>query len=121
MINLREWALPVYTIMMQMAAGSMLMLWLVYTQIVRRYDRATADRVSHNLVMIIFFTIAAAAIGSHYHLSRPFFSILAVSNFKTSWLSREIAFTIAFAVAVGALWLMQRYDIGAFRVRLDAM
>lgn len=117
MINLREWALPVYTIMMQMAAGGMLILWVIYTQIVR-HDRTTADRVSHNLVMFMLITISTAMIGSHFHLSRPYLSFLAVRNIKTSWLSREIAFTVAFAVQVSILWLLQRYKFGPFRLRL---
>src|SRR5690606_36707035 len=39
-------------------------------------------------------------------------------NFKTSWLSREIAFTIAFAFLTGVLWFMQRYKIGSLRLQL---
>ena len=118
MINLREWALPVYTIMMQMAAGSMLMLWLVYTVTLRRYGLVAADRITHNPLTIIFFTVLAAMVGSHYHLSRPYFSFLAVRNFESSWLSREVTFTIAFAGLAGSLWILQRYTLGTRRLRL---
>lgn len=118
MINLREWALPVYTIMMQLAAGSMLMLWLVYSVIVKRHGRTVADQMSKNLVSIIFITVLAAVVGSHYHLSRPYFSIFALRNFSHSWLSREIAFTIAFVILVGALWILQHYQIGPTSLRL---
>lgn len=118
MINLREWALPVYTIMMQMAAGSMLTLGVFYTLNVYQHGKRVADLLSRNLVMIIFITVAAAMVGSHYHLSRPYFSIFAVMNFKSSWLSREVAFTIAFAVLVGVLWLLQRYQSGGVRLCL---
>ena len=118
MINLREWALPVYTIMMQMAAGTMLMLLTVYTVTLRRYGRDVADQFSHNLVMIVFLTVVGAMIGSHYHLSRPYLSLFAVMNFKSSWLSREITFTVAFAVLVGVFWLSQRYHVGSVAARL---
>ena len=118
MINLREWALPVYTIMMQMAAGTMLMLWLVYIGVARRYGKLVADQLSHNLVMIVFVTVIAAMIGSHFHLSRPFLSVFAVMNLKSSWLSREVFFTIVFAALVGSLWLLQRLRIGPPRVYL---
>ncbi len=118
MINLREWALPVYTIMMQMAAGSMLMLWLIYNAMVRRWDRPTADRISHNLVLIIFITAFASVIGSHYHLSRPLFSILAFSSFGTSWLSREVTFTALFVFLIGAVWLLQYYKRGSLKLLL---
>ncbi|NLF78205.1 MAG: dimethyl sulfoxide reductase anchor subunit [Chloroflexi bacterium] len=118
MINLREWALPVYTIMMQVAAGGMLMLWVVYTLTARRHGKITADRLSQNLVMVIFITIMIAMIGSHFHLSRPLYSLLAVRNVKTSWLSREIVFTIAFAVLVGVLWLLQHRQAGSLKLHL---
>lgn len=118
MINVREWALPVYTIMMQMAAGSMFVLWIVYTYVARRYGQATADKLSQHLVMIVFITVLTATVGSHYHLSRPIVSLRALHNFHTSWLSREVAFTIAFAVLVGVLFVLQRCKLGTLRLRL---
>ncbi|MCA9330971.1 dimethyl sulfoxide reductase anchor subunit, partial [Candidatus Saccharibacteria bacterium] len=118
MINVREWALPVYTIMMQMAAGSMLVLWIVYTYVARRYDQATADKLSRHLVMIVLITVLTATVGSHYHLSRPIVSLRALHNFHTSWLSREVAFTIAFTIIVGVLFVLQRCKLGTLRLRL---
>ena len=118
MINLREWALPVYTIMMQMAAGGMLILWIVYSQAVRRHGEEIADRLIHNLVLIIFITVIAAIIGSHYHLSRPLLSIRSVMNFKTSWLSREVIFTIFFAMLIGVLLFLHSYQIGSITIHL---
>jgi anaerobic dimethyl sulfoxide reductase subunit C (anchor subunit) len=62
-------------------------------------------------VLILFFTIVMAMIGSHFHLSRPFMSFLALSNFRTSWLSREITFTLVFflltAALLSRLWLSE--------------
>lgn len=118
MINLREWALPVYTIMMQMAAGTMLVLWLVYTQTLRVYGRRIADKITRNLLIIILATVAVAMIGSHYHLSRPMFSIFAMMNFKSSWLSREVTFTIVFTALVGGLLLLQGLQRGTMRHRM---
>jgi len=69
------------------------------------------DRVTKNPILIIFSTIAVAMIGSHFHLSKPYFSFLAVLNFRTSWLSREIIFTILYFLSVGLLldlqWFMK--------------
>lgn len=118
MINLREWALPLYTIMMQMAAGTMLTVWTVYTLTARQYGQDIADRLSKNMVMIIFITVVTSMVGSHYHLSRPFHSIYAITNLGSSWLSREILFTILFAISVGILWLSQFAGLGGLRLRL---
>lgn len=118
MINLREWALPLYTIMMQMAAGTMLTLWTVYTLTARRHGQATAERLSRYLVTIIFVTVAVSMVGSHFHLSRPFYSFFALSNIGSSWLSREIMFTVLFAFSVGVLWLGQLTGLLGARARL---
>jgi anaerobic dimethyl sulfoxide reductase subunit C (anchor subunit) len=52
-------------------------------------------------------------IGAHFHLSRPYFSFLAILNFRTSWLSREIVFTILFFLTTGYLWYLQWFDRGS--------
>jgi anaerobic dimethyl sulfoxide reductase subunit C (anchor subunit) len=45
--------------------------------------------------------------GSHFHLSRPHLSFLAFLNFRTSWLSREIVFTVFFFLMTFFLWFTQ--------------
>ncbi len=106
-MNLREWALPVYTILIQMATGALATLWIIRAVGLSKYSHAEMDGLTQNPVIIIILTIFVAMIGSHFHLSRPYLSILAISNFKSSWLSREIVFTIIFAAFVGAVFLLQ--------------
>lgn len=95
-MNVREWALPVYTILMQLAVGSLLVLWLIRTFSARKFSYAEIDRISRRPMLVIVFTMLVAMFGSHFHLSRPLYSFLAILNFKTSWLSREIVFSVSF-------------------------
>lgn len=105
-MNLREWALPVYTILVQMSAGALLCLWLVRARLYSHYEAAEKDRVNKAPVLIILLTTIIGIFGAHYHLSKPFFSIFAVINFSHSWLSREIAFTIAFFLVLTLLTIL---------------
>lgn len=93
-MNVREWALPVYTILMQLAVGALLTLWGIRACNMKAYAPDELDRVFQKPILVVFMTIIVAMIGSHFHLSRPYLSFLAILNFHTSWLSREIVFTI---------------------------
>jgi anaerobic dimethyl sulfoxide reductase subunit C (anchor subunit) len=93
-MNLREWALPVYTILMQLAIGAFFALWMIRSIGRRKFGKDEMDQFISIPLILILFTVITAIIGSHFHLSRPFQSLSAVSNFRTSWLSREIALTI---------------------------
>jgi anaerobic dimethyl sulfoxide reductase subunit C (anchor subunit) len=105
-MNVREWALPVYTILMQLSVGTLLLLWIVRAIHISRFGEAAIGRVARIPLTIIFLTTSVAMVGSHFHLSKPFRSFLAVLNFRTSWLSREIVFTVLFFLAVGCLVLL---------------
>jgi len=87
-MNLREWALPLYTILMQLAVGTLLVLWILRFLYLKQFGESIMDRILRRPVMVMFFTILAAIIGSHLHLSNPLLSFLAVLNVKNSWLSR---------------------------------
>lgn len=102
-MNVREWALPVYTILMQLAVGSLLILWLIRRLSASKFSHQEIDHVIRNPVLVIAFTAGVAMLGAHFHLSRPFYSFLAVMNFKTSWLSREIIFTVLFFLTTTSL------------------
>ncbi|HWQ84371.1 MAG TPA: DmsC/YnfH family molybdoenzyme membrane anchor subunit, partial [Anaerolineales bacterium] len=93
-MNLREWALPIYTILMQLAVGTLLVLWLIRRFNLERVGGEAMVRILRRPVLVMFFTILIAIIGSHLHLSNPLLSFLAVLNIKYSWLSREIVFTV---------------------------
>lgn len=108
-MNVREWALPVYTILMQLAVGALLILWSIRTFIKSSLSSVEIDRVIRNPVLVISFTTAVAMLGAHFHLSKPFHSFLAIRNFQSSWLSREIVFTILFFLATSYLWFLTRY------------
>lgn len=111
-MNLREWALPVYNVLIQLAAGAIFVLWVVRALSVSKYGKEETERIINIPILIIFSTIVVAMIGSHFHLSKPFLSLLAVLNFRTSWLSREIIFTILFFLSTGCLWLLQWFVTG---------
>ncbi len=95
-MNVREWALPVYTILMQLAIGSLFILWLIRSFAVSKFSHKEIERIIQNPILVIVFTAVVAMGGAHFHLSRPFHSYLAVLNFKSSWLSREIVFSVLF-------------------------
>ncbi|MBE0409583.1 MAG: dimethyl sulfoxide reductase anchor subunit [Anaerolineales bacterium] len=102
-MNIREWTLPVYTILMQLATGAFLTLWVLRTALIKKYSQETLDRISRYPLLIIFITLLAAMLGSHLHLSQPYQSFLAVLNFPSSWLSREIVFNLLYFFSVAAL------------------
>jgi anaerobic dimethyl sulfoxide reductase subunit C (anchor subunit) len=97
-MNVREWALPVYTILMQLAVGALFVLWLIRSLAVSKFSHQEIEHIIRNPILVIAFTSVVAMGGAHFHLSRPFYSFLAVLNFKSSWLSREIAFSVLFFV-----------------------
>jgi anaerobic dimethyl sulfoxide reductase subunit C (anchor subunit) len=102
-MNVREWALPVYTILIQLAVGALFVLWLIRSLVNSKFSHQEIDRIIRNPMLVIAFTTAVAMAGAHFHLSKPFHSFLAVLNFKSSWLSREIVFTVLFFLTTMSL------------------
>jgi hypothetical protein len=102
-MNVREWALPVYTVLIQLSVGALFILWVIRARSGKSQDANDMDRIFRGPVLVILLTIILAMIGSHFHLSRPYLSFLAVLNFQSSWLSREIVFTILFFLSCGVL------------------
>jgi anaerobic dimethyl sulfoxide reductase subunit C (anchor subunit) len=116
-MNVREWALPVYTILIQMAVGMLLVLWSLRLFGSKKFGKDALDRVVRDPLLILNITILFGMIGAHFHLSRPYLSFLAVSNFRTSWLSREIVFTLFFFLCSVALWFLQWFRVGHWRLK----
>ncbi len=116
-MNLREWALPVYTILIQMATGALLALWLLRAVSAARLGLVGMNRIVLRPLTAIWLTILAGLVGSHLHLSRPFVSFLAMANLGSSWLSREVLFTTLFFLLVAALTVLEWLTPRHFRLK----
>ncbi|MGB9669191.1 MAG: dimethyl sulfoxide reductase anchor subunit family protein, partial [Anaerolineales bacterium] len=109
-MNVREWALPVYTILTQTATGTLFFLWLFRYWVLTKIERKEMEKIISIPLLIILIIAIFGMVGAHFHLSKPYLSFLAVSNFSHSWLSREIVFTVFFFLCLLTLFLLQQFS-----------
>lgn len=112
-----EWALIIYTILIQMAVGAFLILGAMHLLAVRKAGAEEADRLSDRALYAIGPVVVLGVIASMLHLGNPLNSYQVLSNIGTSWLSREIAMTILFSGLGAVFALLQWRKIGSFAVR----
>ncbi|MBI4787637.1 MAG: dimethylsulfoxide reductase subunit B [Chloroflexi bacterium] len=65
-----------------------------------------------NMAPVIALTMLLAMIASLFHLGTPANAWRAFANLRSSWLSREILFTVLFTGAVVILTALQSLDVG---------
>lgn len=116
-MNTREWALVTFTILAQMSVGAFLVLGVVHALARRAKGADEANRLSDRALLAIGPTLILGMAASLLHLGSPMNAYLAASNLGTSWLSREIASGVAFAL-LGAIFAFTQWrKIGSFSVR----
>jgi len=116
-MEVRELALITFTILTQMSVGAFLILGLVHFFVARKAGMEQADRMSDRALLAIGPVIVLAMLASLFHLGNPMNAPRAVTNLSTSWLSREILFTVLFVSLGGVFALMQWRKVASFTVR----
>lgn len=116
-MNTREWALIAFTILSQMTVGSFLVLGIVHFYAARKKGMAEADRMSDRALLALVPVLGLAMLASLFHLGNPLNAPRAVTNFATSWLSREILATVIFGVLAVLFTALQWFKVGPFSVR----
>lgn len=116
-MNVREWALIAFTILAQMSVGSFLVLGVVHFFAARKEGLEEADRMSDTALLAIGPVIVLSMIVSLIHLGNPMNAYRAVTNFDSSWLSREILATVSFTIVGGVFALMQWRKIASPLIR----
>ena len=116
-MDIREWALLVFTILGQLAAGVMVVL-----MIVRAFaaSKADADQVNHLTDVPLYFVVpimVLALVASLFHLGSPLHIARAVPNLGSSWLSREVITAVVFVIVAGIYTFMQWRKTGSEAVR----
>lgn len=112
-MNVRDWALITFTILVQMSVGSMWVLEVAHFFAARKYGAEEADRLSDRALYALVPVIVLAFIASLLHLGNPFSAYRAVTNLGSSWLSREILFGVIFAVLAFLFAFLQWRKIGS--------
>ncbi len=107
-MDTREWALLLFTILGQAAAGLMIVLMIVRTYIAGKADSELADRLTVRSLYMVVPIMALALFASLFHLGSPLHIVRAVPNIGSSWVSREVVIAVVF-VAVAALYTYMQW------------
>ncbi|MDF2570552.1 MAG: hypothetical protein K0R55_2156 [Sporomusa sp.] len=95
-----EWALVLFTVLSQMAAGAFVSLWVLDT-IKGDIKEATGTFVSQGIVA----AMGLGMLASLGHLGHPLEAYRASAHFGTSWLSREVVlFGLFFVLTLVYTW-----------------
>jgi anaerobic dimethyl sulfoxide reductase subunit C (anchor subunit) len=116
-MNVREWALIIFTVLAQMSVGSFIVLGAIHYFVVQKSGTKQADELSDRALLAIGPVLVLGMAASLLHLGNPFNAYKAVTNLGSSWLSREIFFGVLFAVTGAVFAVMQYKKIASFMVR----
>lgn len=113
----REWSLVVFTLLSQMAVGAFLMVWLTHFVSRQQASDTEVRRLCNGALLGVGPVVIISLLVSLFHLGTPLAAWRAVSNFDSSWISREIAFVLAFSILWSVCAYLQWQGAGSERVR----
>ena len=109
----RDWALIAFTILAQMSIGAFLVLGVVHFFAMRKAGMEEADRLSDRALLAIGPLMVLSLLASLFHLGNPLNAYRAVTNLGSSWLSREVFFSVLFTIAGGVFALYVQFGVQA--------
>lgn len=112
-MNIREWALLIFSILGQLAAGMLLVLLIVRAGVVRKVGVEKAAQLTNPPLYTVLLIMILALLASLFHLGKLAHVIGAVPNLGTSWLSREVVAAVAFVVVLAVYALLLWRKIGS--------
>lgn len=116
-MELHEWALIIFTTVMQMAVGAFVLVGGIHLFAARRYTVETADKLSDRALIAIGPVVVLALLATFFHLGNPLNAPRAISNLGSSWLSREIVLAVVFAIGGAVFAFMQWRKVSTPAVR----
>ncbi|TVR68277.1 MAG: hypothetical protein EA408_13715 [Marinilabiliales bacterium] len=102
-----DWSLIFFTVFAQAAFGIVFAL-LVLSFVKQPAARIVYGRVRVSAAGVALLLMAAALFFSFFHLGSPLRAVYALSNLRTSWLSREILMVSVFSFLLLLWWFLMR-------------
>jgi anaerobic dimethyl sulfoxide reductase subunit C (anchor subunit) len=116
-MDIREWALLIFTILGQLAAGALLVLMIVRGYAVRKVGIQLVDRLTDLPVYLVPLVSALALIAALFHLGKLSNIVNATPNIATSWVSREVVIAVLFIILAGLYAILQWRKTGSESLR----
>lgn len=116
-MELQEFALIIFTTVMQMAVGAFVVLGGVHFFAARRDGMEAADKMSDRALLAIGPAVVLALGVTFFHLGNPANAPGAIANLGSSWLSREIGLALVFTIGGAVFAFMQWRKIGSAGLR----
>ena len=116
-MNTNEWALIIFTVVMQMAVGSFIILGGVHFFAARRNGIEEADKMSDRALLAIGPVVVVGLLVTFVHLGNPVNAPRAIANIGSSWLSREVLFSLLFCGGGAVFALLQWRKLSTPQVR----
>ncbi len=116
-MDVRDWALIIFTILMQMAVGSLLVLQVIHYYVSRKASAEEADQLINLASLALVPVVVVALLASLFHLGNPINAPRAITNLATSWLSREVLCSVIFSGLVVVLAFLQWRRLGTAALR----
>jgi len=105
----QEWPLILFTLLGQLAVGTFLLLMIARTVLSKKDNQGLSRQWTKNGFFAVAVTMAIGIGLSMFHLGAISNAINTLSNFGSSWLSREIVFSGMFLALVAVTFLMDHY------------
>lgn len=118
-MNIREWALVAFTLLMQASVGVLLIVSASHAFVSRGPVQPPA-RAFELPLLVATGAGVLALLASLAHLGQPLQAWLAVGNLRTSWLSREIMLALLFTADVAVVAALFRLGMASPAVRYTA-
>ena len=109
----KEWPLVFFTLLIQMAVGTMLALTMATLLDQPPIPQDGLDLLRITLPGVIPPILILGVLSAGLHLARPVNAKLAMTNVKQSWLSREMLLGLAFGLLSSTLWVFELLKIGS--------
>lgn len=116
-MNSNEWALIIFTVVMQMAVGAFIILGGVHFFATRHNGLEEADKLSDRALLAIGPVVVLGLLVTFLHLGNPLNAPRAIANLGTSWLSREILLSLVFCLGGALFALLQWRKLATATVR----
>lgn len=114
----KEWPLIIFTMATQLSVGVFGLLWGIYPQLLQLVDQPSADQFNGLILLAIVLLLTFGVVAATLHLGNPFNAYLALSNWRTSWLSREMILGVLFGGLMGLFAMLHWLGASPASIRL---